>query len=86
MEYERSIGLVTGKMIFFIAYFNVLGLFIARKRFWITEKSFHRNFLTETPFDRTPFDRMPFDRKFIRPNRRLTERRLTESSFYRKNI
>jgi hypothetical protein len=40
--------------------------------------------LTETPFDRTTFGRMPFDRKFIRPNRRLTERRLTESSFYRK--
>jgi hypothetical protein len=53
-----------------------------------TEKSFHRNFLTEghlteTPFDRTPFDQMPFDRKFIRPNHRLTERRLIEISFYR---
>jgi hypothetical protein len=32
-----------------------------------TEKSFHRKFLTE----------MPFDRKFILPNRRLIERRLT---------
>jgi hypothetical protein len=56
-----------------------------------TEKSFHRQILTESPltetlFDRTPFDRIPFDRKFIRPNRRLTERRLTESSFYRKVI
>jgi hypothetical protein len=40
--------------------------------------------LTETPFDRTPFDRMPFYQKFIWPNRRLTECRLTESSFYRK--
>jgi hypothetical protein len=49
-----------------------------------TEKSFHRFFFTKTPFDRTPFDRMPSNRKFIRPNRRLTEGRLTESSFYRK--
>jgi hypothetical protein len=46
-----------------------------------------RGHLTETPFDafdRMPFNRMPFDRKFIWPNRRLTERCLTESSFYRK--
>jgi hypothetical protein len=49
-----------------------------------TEKLFHRNFLTETPFDRPPLERMPFDRKFIRPNHRSTERRLTESSFCRK--
>jgi hypothetical protein len=34
-----------------------------------TEKSFHRNFLTETPFDRTPFDQMPFDRKNILPKK-----------------
>jgi hypothetical protein len=51
-----------------------------------TEKSFHRNFLPEMPFDRIQFDRMPFDRNTIWPNRRLTERRLTESSFYRKVI
>jgi hypothetical protein len=31
-----------------------------------------------------PFDRMLFDRKYIWPNRRLTEGRLTESSFNRK--
>jgi hypothetical protein len=31
MEYEGSIGFVTGKMIFFIADFHVLGLFIAKK-------------------------------------------------------
>jgi hypothetical protein len=66
--------------------------------FWITLPKNHlteifwpKAYLTETPFDRTPFDRMPFDRmpfdrKFIWPNRRLTERRLTESSFYRKVI
>jgi hypothetical protein len=44
-----------------------------------TENFWPQGHLTETPFDRTPFDRMPFDRQFIRPNRRLTE-----SSFYRK--
>jgi hypothetical protein len=27
---------------------------------------------------------MPFDREFFRPNRRLTEGRLTDSTFYRK--
>jgi hypothetical protein len=41
-----------------------------------TEKSFHRKFLTERPFDR----------KFILPNCRLSERCLTESLFYRKVI
>jgi hypothetical protein len=49
-----------------------------------TENFWPKGHLTVTPFDRTLFERMPFDRKFIRPNRRLTERRLTESSFYRK--
>jgi hypothetical protein len=60
-------------------------------RFWITlpKNHFTENFrpkghLIETPFDRTQFDRMPFDLKYIWPNRRLTESRLTESSFYRK--
>jgi hypothetical protein len=59
--------------------------------FWITlpinhftENFWPKGHLTETSFDRTPFGRMPFDRKFIRPDRRLTERRLTECSFYRK--
>jgi hypothetical protein len=31
MEYEGSIGLVSRKMIFFIADFHVLGLFMAKK-------------------------------------------------------
>jgi hypothetical protein len=31
MEYEGSIGLLSRKIIFFIAYFHVLGLFIAKK-------------------------------------------------------
>jgi hypothetical protein len=31
MEYDGSIGLVTGKMIFFIADFHVLVLFMAKK-------------------------------------------------------
>jgi hypothetical protein len=64
-----------------------------RKGFWITlpKNHFTENFwpighLTETPFDRTPFDQMPFDRKFIRPNRRLTERRLTDDQFFKKII
>jgi hypothetical protein len=54
-------------------------------RFKITlpKEKFTDFFFTETPFDQTPFDRMPLTRKFNRPNRRLTERRLTESSFYR---
>jgi hypothetical protein len=61
--------------------------------FWITLPKNHfteifwpKGHLNETPFDRTPFDRMPFDRKFIRPNRRLTERCLTEISVYWKVI
>jgi hypothetical protein len=49
-----------------------------------TEKSFYRFFLDRTPFDRTPLDRTPFDRKAIWPKHHLTERRLTESSFYQK--
>jgi hypothetical protein len=31
MEYEGSIGFATGKIIFFIADFHVLGLFIPKK-------------------------------------------------------
>jgi hypothetical protein len=31
MEYKGSIGFATGKMIFFIADFHVLGLFIPKK-------------------------------------------------------
>jgi hypothetical protein len=59
--------------------------------FWITLPKNHfieifwpKGNLIETPFDRTPFDRKPFDRKYIWPNRRLTESRSTENSFYRK--
>jgi hypothetical protein len=65
-------------------------------RFFLTERH-----LTETPFDQTPFDRTPFDRKAIWPKHHwpnavwpntiwpkhhLTERRLTETPFYRKDI
>jgi hypothetical protein len=39
MEYEGSIGFVSRKVIFFIAYFHVLGQFIAKKHD-LSEKNF----------------------------------------------
>jgi hypothetical protein len=65
---------------------TAFGFWITLPKKHFTEIFYLKGHLTETPLDRTPFDRMPIDWKFIRPNRRLSERRLTESSFYRKVI